>query len=212
MKSLTTIALLVAWLLVHIGSLVRADTTKTQFKVKSDTAVATFEAFDPDDACLQYFVTVVASDRMEKVSPGGDPTTEGRTLLIVGQTDICLGITLVSGQGETFQHAFQFASDLRSATLKATVLVFDSVSFQSYDFDVDLTWTATGAMVPHHDKEMIHDKELGLKINTHLQGRHAPAVASGTVLGLGINFTPEPSDSAELQTENNGTIIIEHQQ
>lgn len=171
--------------------------------------MATFEAFNPDDSCIQHFVTVVASDLMEKVSPVGGPTTEGRTLLIVGQTDVCLGITLVSGQGETSQHSFQFASDLRSATLEATVVVFDSVSLQDYDFDVYLTWTATGAMVSHHSKEMIHVKELGLKIITHLRGRHAPAVASGIVLGLGINFTPEPSDNADLQTENNGSIVIE---
>jgi hypothetical protein len=210
MKPLTTIVLLAAGLLVQVGSLGRADTTKSHFNVKGDTAVASFVAFDLDDSCIQHFVTVAASDLMEKVLPGGDPTSEGRTLLIVGQTDICLGITLFNGQGETLQHAFQFANDLGSATLEATVLVFHSVSFQTYDFDVDLTWTATGVLVSHHNKETLRDKELGLKIVTHLRGRHTPAVASGTVLGLGINFTPGPSDSAELQTENHGTIIIEH--
>jgi hypothetical protein len=130
-----------------------------------------------------------------------------RTVLVVGQRDGCLGVPLFSGQGETPEQSFQFS--LSSATLTTTVTVFDSISFQDYDFDVDLTWTATGAPVFHHDKETFRDKELGIKIQTQLRGRHAPAVATGTVVGLGQNFTPEPSDSAELQTDNNGTITIE---
>ena len=105
-------------------------------------------------------------------------------MLIVGQTDVCLGITLFSGQGETLQHSFQFASDLRSATLEATAVVFDSVSLQDYDFDVDLTWTATGAMVSHHDKEMIHDKELGLKIDPRFAWTVVRALIAGDVLNL----------------------------
>jgi hypothetical protein len=66
MKSLTGIVLLAAWLLVGINSPGRADTTKSHFKVKGDTAVATFQAFDPDNACIENFATVFASDVMEK--------------------------------------------------------------------------------------------------------------------------------------------------
>jgi hypothetical protein len=207
MKSLTGIVLLAAWLLIGINSPGTADTTKSHFKVKADTAVADFEAFDPDNACIENFVSVVASDGMEKVSPGGGPTSTVRTVLIVGQIDGCLGVTLFSGQGETPEQSFQFS--LSSATLSTTVPVFDSISRQMYDFDVDLTWTATGAPVSHHDQETFRDKDLGIKIQTQLRGRHVPAVATGTVVGLGHNFTPKPSDSAELQTDNNGTITIE---
>ena len=113
------------------------------------------------------------------------------------------------GEGKTLQHSFQFAGDVGSATVRATVMVFDSFSSPFYEFDVDLTWIAHAEFMAHHSKETLHDKDLGIKIITHLRGRHAPAVASGIVLGLGINFTPEPSDSAELQTENNGSIVIE---
>jgi hypothetical protein len=144
---------------------------------------------------------------MEKVSPGGGPISMVRTTLVVGQTEVCVGVTLFSGQGETPEPSFQFS--LSSATLTTTVPVFDSISRQVYDFDVVLTWTATGTPVSHHDKETFRDKELGIKIKTQIRGRHAPAEAVGTVVGLGQNFTPESSDSAELQAENNGTIIIE---
>jgi hypothetical protein len=57
-------------------------------------------------------------------------------------------------------------------------------------------------------KETFRDKELGIMIKSTLKDRHAAAEATGTVRGLGQNFTPEPSESAELQTQNDGTIVI----
>ncbi|HSF33800.1 MAG TPA: hypothetical protein VLK82_25470 [Candidatus Tectomicrobia bacterium] len=113
------------------------------------------------------------------------------------------------GEGKTLQHSFQFAGDVGSATVRATVMVFDSFSSPFYEFDVDLTWIAHAEFMAHHSKETLHDKDLGIKIITHLHGRRAPAAASGTVLRLGINSTPAPDDSAKLQSENNGTLIIE---
>jgi hypothetical protein len=144
---------------------------------------------------------------MEKVSGPNGSTLFVRTLLVVGQRDVWLGLSLLSAEGETPQHAFQFASDLSSATLSTTVTVFDVVSQQFYDFEVNLTWTAQGAPVSHHCKETFHDKELGIK--TQLRGTHVDAEATGTIVGLGQNFTPEPSVSAELQTQNSGTVIVE---
>jgi len=46
-------------------------------------------------------------------------------------------------------------------------------------------------------------------IVSQLRGIHADAVATGTVVELGQNFTPEWSTSAELQTQNDGTVVIE---
>jgi hypothetical protein len=195
-----------AVLFFAVGSTAWAKTTKTKFQVKGDTAIAVFQATAPDDPCIENFVSVVASELMEKQKPGGTTETT-RTVLVAGRTHTCFGITLFSGQGETTEHSFQFS--LSSATLTATVLMFDSVSFQSYEFDVDLTWTAEGPAVFHTCKETLRDKDLGIKIMTHLRGRHAPAEAVGTVIGVGENFTPGPSDEAELQTQNDGSIIIE---
>jgi hypothetical protein len=72
-----------------------------------------------------------------------------------------------------------------------------------------LTWIAEGPAVFDHSKEKFTDEDLGIKIMTHLRGRHRPAEAVGSIFGLGRNFTPEPSIDAELQTQNSGTIIIE---
>jgi hypothetical protein len=67
---------------------------------------------------------------------------------------------------------------------------------------------AGGVAEFQRSKETFRDKELGIMIKSTLKGRHAAAEATGTVRGLGQNFTPEPSESAELQTQNDGTIVI----
>jgi hypothetical protein len=71
MKLLTGIALLTAWLLVGLSSPGRADTITSHFKVKGDTAIAGFDAADPEDPCIRNSAFVVASDLMEKQKPGG---------------------------------------------------------------------------------------------------------------------------------------------
>jgi hypothetical protein len=209
MSSKAFVGTFTAVLFLAVGSTAWAKTIKTKFQVKGDTAMAVFQATDPDDPCIENFATVVASNLMEKQKPGGKTETV-RTLLVVGRTDTCLGINLFSGDGETTDQSFQFS--LSSARLTTTMFVFDSVSLQDYEFEVDMTWTAEGPAVFHRCKETFRDKELGLKILTQLRGRHAPAEAVGTVVGVGENFTPEPSDEAELQTRNDGTIIIEKTQ
>jgi hypothetical protein len=146
---------------------------------------------------------------MQKISPGGEPTSMVGTVLVVAALDVCQGITLLSGGGEASDQAFRLAGDLSAATLSTTIRVLDTVSFQIITFDVNLTWTATGEPVFEQTKEMFRDRDLGLLIVTQIRGWHAPAVATGTVVGLGRNFTPEPSTSAELEKVNDGTIVIE---
>jgi len=185
-----------------------ADTL--QFKVKGNTALATFQSADPQDPCIENFVTVVASDLMEKTLPGsGGKITTVRTVLIVGQRDICLSLTLLTCEGETSDQAFRLADDLSSAALSTTVPVLDLVSHDFVNFEVNLTWTAQGQPVFEQTKETFQDKDLGILIVSQTRGTHVEAEATGTVVGLGQNFTPEPSESAALEKVNDGTIVIQ---
>jgi hypothetical protein len=197
-----------AFLLASLGAPGWADTTAMRFSVKGDTAIAVFEGTSPTDACLRFFVSVTASDVMEKVSPGPRTSNVG-TVLVVAAQDTCEGVTLLSGAGETAQQSLRIAGDLSTATLSTTVTVFDTVSLNSYHFAVDLTWTAVGPVETHHDKEMFRDPSLGLLINSQIRGAHVEAQATGTVVGLDQNFTPQPSSRAELQTQNSGIVVIE---
>jgi hypothetical protein len=195
--------------LLGLGVTAWAATTATHFNVKGDTVIALFEAADPQDSCLEDTVFVAASETMEKLSPEGHPTSTLRTMLVVTERDVCTGTALLSGEGEAFQVAFQVAGNQSSATLTATVPVFDGMSAQIIHFDVNLTWTATDQPIFEQSKEIFRDRDLGIFVVAQFRGRHAPAEATGTVVGLGLNFTPEPSVSAELQTENDGTLLIE---
>jgi hypothetical protein len=192
--------------LIAVGFMARADTTPSYFSVKGNTAVAQFQTTSPTDGCIEYFVSVVASDSMQKVSPGPRSSQVG-TGLVAEARDVCQDLVLFVGEGETSQQTFRIARNLSSATLTATLTVFDIVSALPYTFAVNLTWTAQGPVETHNDHEIFRDESL--LVNTQIRGSHAVAEATGTVVGLDQNFTPEPSINAELQTQNDGTVVIQ---
>jgi hypothetical protein len=63
--------------------------------------------------------------------------------------------------------------------------------------------------VSNQEHEIFRDEDLGLFINSQVRGKIAPAVATGAVIGLGENWTPEESTSAEILTESGGVVTIE---
>jgi hypothetical protein len=209
MNACTRIALFAALLLVGPTSAGRADTITSHFKVKGDTVTALFQATDPQNPCIEFQVSVVASELMQKLSPDGGPATTVRAMLVLSGADVCQGLDIMRGTGEVFEALFQVASDLESAALRATVPLFDIVGQQIVNFEINLTWSATGEPVVHHCTETIRDRDLGIFLTARFRGTHVPAQASGTVVGLGLNFTPEPSVSAEIQTQNDGTVTIQ---
>jgi hypothetical protein len=186
-----------------------AKTTASHFDLKGDTAVATFDIVSASDPCLENFVFIFASDEIQKISPGQKSTTV-RASLVVSQVDNCTGIPLLSGEGQPDMQVFRMDRNSATlATLTTTIPVFDFLTFQVYDFDVNLTWRATVPAERHHDHEYFRDRTAGILINTQVRGLHAPAVATGTVFGFGQNFTPEPTTNTELQTDNTGSVTIE---
>jgi uncharacterized delta-60 repeat protein len=203
-------AILATLLLVASATTARAETMVSHFKIKGNTGTATFRGTDPNDPCVEFFVSVVASDQAEKTSPPKSKVAGPRTVLFVGQIDTCFGITIFSADGESLMPGLQIAGDLRSATLQSTATVFDSISLQFYDFDINLTWTATGPAVRQNSKETFRDPDLGLVIKSHNKGVTVPAEVVGTVVGLGgQNVTPEPSVDAEIQRLDASSLTIE---
>jgi hypothetical protein len=72
-----------------------------------------------------------------------------------------------------------------------------------------LSWKATAKAEFVHTKETFQDPELGIKITAQSRGRLAEAVATGMVVGDGQNFTPEASDTATIQKQNDGVLTIQ---
>src|SRR5262249_30636145 len=166
-------------------------------------------AFDPLDPCLLDFVSVSASDLVEKTSPGGKKTSFPGTLLIVIQEDVCTNSVLFQGFGGPAAHSFQVAGNLSSATLTAQVPVRDNITGITSTFEVNLTWKAPGKVEFLHSKETFRDPELGIRIMLQSVSFVAQATATGTVFGVGQNFTPESSDAATIQSQNDGTLLIQ---
>jgi hypothetical protein len=189
---------------------VTAATTIENFHLKGNTVTAIFEAFDPQDPCLLNFVSVFASDQIDKVSPGGKKSTANvGTILTILQRDVCTDTPLFEGVSLPASHSFQVAGDLRSATLSAEVPVLNTVTSLVTTFQANLTFQATTASEFLHAKETFSDPELGIKLMSQSVSWIAQATATGTVVGDGQNFTPEPSDSATIQKQNDGTLLIQ---
>lgn len=135
--------------------------------------------------------------------------------MVRSQTDVCTGITLFSGVGETPANlSFQVAGSLRSATLTATISVFNTVSSSTVTFQVNLVWTATGKPQSLHSKETFRDPDLGIRIRALTHSRQVEAIATGTIVKVDVNggnynFTPEASDTATIRKESDGSLIIE---
>jgi hypothetical protein len=185
-----------------------ADATTSNFTVNGNTALATFEATDPFDSCIVFEVMIVASDSMQKVSPGGGKSATVGTVLLVTETDVCAGMVLFNGEGETAQQTLRF-KNVTSATLATTMQVTEITTGQVESFTVNLTWNAAGPAVTETLNEKFRDRDLGIMVHIKVRGSHAPAVATGTVVGLGANFTPDLSDSAELESQNDGTLTVQ---
>jgi hypothetical protein len=197
-------------LLFAANSAATAATTVTHLRLKGDTVTAVFLAPTSADGCIVTFVSVAASDLIEKVSGNGS-TTSGRATAFVVQTDVCqpFPTDFFVGDGEGTNIALKVSGNAHTATLAGSIQVFDIISLTSHTLEVNLTWKATGEPEFTNTKETFKDPELGIKIKSKSRGIFAEATASGTVMGLGQNLTPEASDEATLQKNADVTLTIE---
>jgi len=198
-----------ALLLIAPAAAVYAGTSTTNFRLKGNTVTSTFEAFDPSDPCILNFVSVSASDIVEKTSPGGKKGGTPGTVLVVLQRDVCTDTPLFDGAGGPASHKFEVAGDLKSATLSAQVPLENTLTGLASTFQIKLTFQATTAAEFLHSKETFSDPELGIKILAQSVSWISQATATGTVIADGYNYTPEASDSATIQKHNDGTLIIQ---
>ena len=199
----------VLFLLLAATPAATAGTTVSHVRVQGDTVTAIFAVEPPDPGnCVLNLVAVVAADLIEKVLQSGR-TQFLRTTVTVAQFDTCVGDLLFIGEGSTDVADLQISSNLRTATLAAMVAVTDALSGTVSNFQLNLTWKATSKASTVNSVDSFKDKDLGIKIKTHSHSTMAEAVATGTVIGIGQNFTPEPSESGTIQRGNDGTHTVQ---
>ena len=173
-------------------------------KFKGKSAEAFF--FSEAD-CVGTFVFVFANKGQSQSPPG--PWTRGTVAdVFIDQFDFCNETLLLSAFGSALvdDSAFQINRDISSATLSATINVWDFVSETSFDVVVNMAWTGTGDL--SRENSHSHFSSPGCRFNGRFKGSFRPGEASGSVSDGGTNFTPDPTSSAFLTSTSNGSIEI----
>ena len=109
-----------------------------------------------------------------------------------------------SGYAELTQDQFQILGTLDSASLSAVVNVCEFEGKEPppqpncFDVTVDLTWTGAGALGTSSGKS--NSRFDGCRVHSTFSNSFRSAVAEGSISDGVTNFTPNPSDFADLST------------
>ena len=177
---------------------------KTQFRFKGLVAIAFFDGFE---GCIVTNVGVRAFNGIEGDGPG-KPGDGSEVEVFVQQIDTCQDpddVLLLSAEGTTAVSASEFQIDkkLESARLTKTVELTDSISGNSFDVSVDLTWTATSQ--PEVTRNRFYIRTAGGITHEQDRGTFREASTAGTVSSGPTNFLQNLTDTfANLQSVNDG--------
>lgn len=166
------------------------------YKFKGYTASAFFSTTDPS-GCIVTGGSVFVFENISH-SPPGPGSSSADVLIDFFQQDTCTGIPLMSASNMAPAEIlnFQVAGNLDSATLLATVPMFNYVSNTAFDLTVDLTWTATSLL--GHQSSQFKQNFQGCHLNLKNNSAFRYAEASGTVSDGTKNFTPSPSTQGSI--------------
>ena len=109
-----------------------------------------------------------------------------------------------SGYAELTPDQFQILGNLDSATLSAVVNVCEFEGKQPppqpncLDVTVDLSWTGTGIVQTFSGKS--NSRFDGCRVHSTFSNSFRSAAAEGSISDGATNFTPNPSDFADLST------------
>ncbi len=174
-----------------------ASGSTTVFRFHGLTSFAVFDSVSPD-GCVDTFVVLEA--QKSRTSLEAD--------VFIGKFDFCTQTDLLEASGSTFNPDFQISTKLDSASLNATISVFDFLSGNTFNVSVSTTWTATGPL--SHEIQSFHFHTKGFIDNFHLNAAFRDAGASGTVSDGTTNFTPSPSLFAQIASVKFGEVTITH--
>ena len=153
----TTIKLLVV-LALALATFSQTTTASagSVFHFKGQGADAFFSTTDPS-GCIFTDVFVFASEEVFQ-NPPGPRSASSATSLFISQYDACTGTQLLAADGfaSLADPDFQVLGKLNSATLTATVSMFDFVSGTSFDVDVNLAWTGAGPLSRQNGNSHFH--------------------------------------------------------
>ena len=179
--------------------------THKRTKIVGYTTVATWEYVDGD---IATFVNVIVTDN--NYSENGVRSDDAFVSLAINRAELSTGNVLMTGVAYVEGPSnFDFSIDkqLGTATLRVRDAIFqDDNSFTFFNVDMDLTWSATGDAYV----SKVNDKyrEPGFRYHSHFQGTFRDGIATGSIFGKNIQFTPAPSSSGQLQFNKFGNMEV----
>ncbi len=185
------------------------------FKFQGQRAEAFFFSMDLS-GCIFTNVEVSAGDNSDIFldSPGPPSSSSAsQANITISQFDICMLMPLLFATcpdpfAPLAEDDFQVIGiKLDSARLNTTLECLDFLSLSSFNVNVDLDWTGAGDLSRQNDNSHFHSPgDIG-----HFRGTSTSrfAEASGMVSDGATNFTPNPSDFAQILSvkSGQGTII-----
>jgi hypothetical protein len=166
-------------------------------------AQAGFSAVDPSDAtgCTRIGAGLAAVQYQLLQYPG---QPFANATMSVFKFNACTNQYLLFATANPvfFPHGAFKVNGLTSATLTATVDLFDHVSQAPVSVDLDITWSADPTDATQQDPANVKYPD-GFN---HSGGRQVDAEAHGTVRVGGENFTPEPGSEGRIYFANGISI------
>jgi hypothetical protein len=199
MRTAKTILALV-FTLICFAAAANAGTTTTQVRDKG-----VFALFESTQGDIHTIVTVNSTTQRVVESGSGGPVVAPLTTVTIFQENTATGEVLLNASGSTSEHTLTISHDLQSASLQATVSMVDQVSNTRFTASVNLSWASTGEPVTEHS--VFRFSVPGFRFTSVFKGTQQAAVATGTVTGLGMNFTPNPSVDAQIQENKTGSFV-----
>jgi hypothetical protein len=182
------------------------DKTVTTMSLRGPLVDAEFTSTDPS-GCVQTDVFVAANSGTEQDHPS--TASVGVASVNIYQYDSCTGTTLLQAVGldDTLGPGdFQVSKQLDRASLNSMIKATDIDTGNTYDVNVHVDWTGAGAITRDHSNT--NDVYPGCHIINRWKGSGRDANASGVVSDGATNFTPGPSQGAEVGFVTDGFEII----
>jgi hypothetical protein len=105
-----------------------------------------------------------------------------------------------------FQEFWLWTLNLKSATVNAVAEVCCDQTDSPFFVDIILTWTGTGPV--SSGKTTTTSKSPGCKTTITTHGESRPAMATGSVEALGIDFAPQPTNHATIGLYKEGNLVV----
>ena len=169
-------------------------------------ATAFFNTSD-ETGCISTAVFVVANADTERLLPA--PGTRGaQVALVISQFDLCRVVPILTGNGMSEEATIVVSPNLREASVTAVVPVLNLFNGTLVDVFVDLDFVGTSIMVADNGVE-VNPYIPGYFITTTFNQTYRYATATGSVMTVDGELTPEPSVEGMIQNVRVGTVVVE---